>query len=140
MLSACGNDPAPGPEDPAAQAACEALLADAPGLLGGAERRDSGAGPYAGTWGAQPSIVVRCGVPEPPGLEPTSECIDADGVDWFAPEEQAADQSLDATLTTVGREPRVQVVVPAQRRPPNDVLVELAPAVLERTAETTRCR
>jgi hypothetical protein len=138
-LAGCGGTPS-GPEDPADQAACERLLDDAPAELGGQPRRDSGAGPYVLTWGDDDVLVLRCGVAEPTGLTATSDCIAVGGVDWFAPEEQAADQTLDATLTTIGRDPRVQVVVPAALRPPGDVLVELGPVVREHTDETDPCR
>lgn len=141
VLVGCGGEPATsGPSDPADRAACQELLTSLDSL-DGQPRRESDAGEYVATFGSgdQP-LVLRCGVDEPAALTPTSQCIDVNGIDWFVPEDQVADQSLEATLTTVGRAPRVEVVVPAALRPPNDVLVDLGRSVSAATEQTDPCR
>lgn len=133
-LAGCGSYA--GPDDPAQQEACRELVEALPQRLDDLPRTTSE--PYAATWGA--AVELRCGVPEPAGLTAFSRCEVVDGIDWFAPEEEAEDQSVEATLTTVGREPRVEVRVPAELRPPVDVLTDLADAVREHTEEVRPCQ
>lgn len=113
-----------------ASAPCEDLVAALPDRLAGLARQDS---PAAGTarWsdGDGPTITLRCGVPPPEGYDDLATCQDIEGVAWFAPEEQVADQSLDAVLTTVEQAPHVELTVPASLRPPVAALVDVAPAV-----------
>ena len=63
-------------------------------------------------------------MPAPPGLTPTSECLEVNGVGWFR--EQADGGTL---FTTIGRAVAVEVGVPAGYAPEVDVLVDLAAAV-----------
>ncbi|WP_051705998.1 DUF3515 domain-containing protein [Nocardioides aequoreus] len=133
LLAGCGGDA--GPQDPETQAACRDLVAALPDRLEGLPRTTTEE--YAVAWGA--AVELRCGVPEPEELTPVSRCDVVADVDWFAPEEVAEDQSADAVLTTVGRDPRVEVTVPAELRPPVDVLTDLADAVRAETVEVRRC-
>lgn len=60
-------------------------------------------------WG-DPPITARCGVP-PPGPSP-DPCLSVDGVDWLISEASDA-----VVLTTYGREPAIEVSVPAAYGP-----------------------
>lgn len=65
--------------------------------------------PLTAAWG-DPAVIARCGLPAP---EPTTEeCVRVDGVDWVA-------HSLsDGTrLTTYGRDPAIEVLVPKDYGP-----------------------
>ena len=137
VLGGCTSAEQPGPPQPSAApdgdtAACRDLVAALPDRLAGLERTDS---PAAGTalWsGADGAVVtLRCGVPPPEEYDDLATCQDIEGVAWFAPEEQVADQSLDAVLTSVEQEPHVELTVPAALRPPVAALVDVAPAVRE---------
>ena len=55
-----------------------------------------------------------------------SGCDEVNGVGWYVPEDQVTDSSADVTLTTIGFQPRVELRIPSDYRPPNDVLVQLA--------------
>lgn len=110
--------------DPAAAAVCADLVPALPATVAGQPARDV-AGPdgLAAAWGTPP-VTLRCGVPQPAGLEPTSQCFEVEGVGWFA--EQVEGGYL---FTTIGRTAFVEVGVPSRYAPEADVLVELAPAV-----------
>ncbi len=65
--------------------------------------------PAVATWG-EPPIVARCGMPP---LGPTEdECVVVDGIDWVA-------EDLDdgTRLTTFGRDPAIEVIVPQEHDP-----------------------
>ncbi len=82
-------------------------------------------------WG-DPAVVLRCGVPRPPGLTPTSEVIEirtgdaGAGVSWWLRETRTAYH-----FTSVGRRAHVEVTVPATiaREEAAGPLVDLAAAV-----------
>lgn len=80
---------------------------------------------FTSAWG-DPAIIVRCGVPTPAALTPTSQLITIDGVDWLP--EQLERGYL---FTTVGRELNVEVSVPDAYAPEADALVDINPAVAE---------
>ncbi|RCK71555.1 DUF3515 domain-containing protein [Desertihabitans brevis] len=124
--------PSPGPE---AAAVCSALVADLPERVVGQPTRDVAADPGApvAAWGTPP-ITLRCGVPAPAALEPTSQCYEVDGVGWFA--EQGTDGWL---FTTIGRTAFVEVGVPSRYAPEADALVDLAPAVRTHDPLQTPC-
>lgn len=70
-------------------------------------------------WGtATAPVVLRCGV-EPPGPT-TNRCVTVEtpggpSVDWLAvPGEEGADGAADWTFTTYGRDPAIEVTVPAE--------------------------
>ena len=102
------------------------------------ERRKTGGNPLGAAWG-DPPIVLRCGVPRPAGQDRFAACQTVNGLDWFAPESASTDQAADVVLTTIGREPRVEVVVPAEQRPPDATMVDLAHAIEQHTRKVGGC-
>jgi hypothetical protein len=125
LLAACAGpvqvvEPDP---DPADRATCEAVLAALPAQVLESTTRPTQPGALSRAWG-DPAIVLRCGVPAPPGLTATSECVEVNGVGWFR--EQADGGTL---FTTIGRAVFVEVGVPSRYAPEVDVLVDLAAAV-----------
>jgi hypothetical protein len=127
-LSGCSRGVAVPPPDPAPEGAaayaCAELKSRYPALvLGRATTATNPTSSYTAAWG-DPAIVVRCGVPVPAALTPTSQLITVNGVDWLP--EQLERGYL---FTTVGREPAVEVSVPDAYRPESDALVDLGPAV-----------
>ena len=93
-------------------------------------------------WGEQSHpVVLRCGV-EPPGPT-TDQCVTADdgtvAVDWLAVPQDVA-EGTRWTFTTYGREPAVEVVVPAEvaAERSTSFLTELGPAIA-RVAATRHC-
>jgi hypothetical protein len=83
--------------------------------------------------------VLRCGVGKPEHYDPAAGCQTVNGLDWYVPEKGMNDQSVDVVMTTIGREPAVQVTLPAQYRPPATAMVDLAPALKAHTRQTTPC-
>ena len=53
--------------------------------------------------------MLRCGAPAPPTLTNQSECLDINGIGWFA--EEATGGMI---FTTIGRATFVEVSVPTQ--------------------------
>ncbi len=80
---------------------------------------------FVSAWG-DPAIVVRCGVPTPAALGPTSQLVTVDGIDWLP--EQLENGYL---FTTVGRELNIEVSVPDAYSPEADALVDISPAVAD---------
>lgn len=74
-------------------------------------------------WG-NPPVTLRCGVPEPKTLTPTSKLIAVDNVDWL-PEKR----SNGYVFTTIGRVANVEVSVPQDYEPETQALIELSGAV-----------
>jgi hypothetical protein len=109
--------------EPADRATCDAVLASLPDQVLESTTRPTRPGVLSRAWG-DPAIVLRCGVPTPPGLTPTSECVEVNGVGWFR--EEADGGTL---FTTIGRAVPVEVGVPAGYAPEVDVLVDLAAAI-----------
>jgi hypothetical protein len=90
------------------------------------------------TWG-DPPIVLRCGVGRPKHYDPATGCQTADGLDWYVPAKGMNDQSVDVVMTTIGRDPRIEVTLPARYRPPVGAMVDLAPVIKAHTRQTTPC-
>ncbi len=90
-------------------AACQGMT-DLWPALDGLERVETDPDdPTVAAWG-DPAIVARCGVRP---LGPTTEaCITVDGVDWVAGE-----LSDGTRLTTYGRTPAIEVLVPHAHDP-----------------------
>ncbi|MCW2753511.1 MAG: hypothetical protein JWQ32_922 [Marmoricola sp.] len=120
------------------RAACATLIASVPANVGNQRRHTTSGSPYAAAWG-DPAIVLRCGVGTPAEFTRFSACQRVNGVDWFAPDRMFTDQSSDVLLTTIGRSPRVEVLVPARYRPPLATMVDLAPTILAHTREMAPC-
>ena len=109
--------------DASTRAVCARVTAALPQSVAGQDRRaTTPQGPTA-AWG-DPPIVLRCGVPRPAALTPTSQLLTVDGVDWFA--EPLTGGYL---FTTYGREANVEVAVPAAYAPESGPLADLAAAV-----------
>jgi hypothetical protein len=121
-----------------ARTACRALVDHLPQRVADQQRRDTEGSSLGAAWG-DPAIVLRCGVGTPEGYSPAAPCQRVNGVDWFVPEDQIAHQDRDVTLTTLGRTPRVEVFVPAEYRPPDAVLVDLAASIRKGTREVSPC-
>ncbi|MDN5893194.1 MAG: DUF3515 domain-containing protein [Nocardioides sp.] len=60
-------------------------------------------------WG-NPAIVAICGVDMPPDFNKFSSCEEANGVGWYIPDEDLADDQ-PVTMTTIGFDPVVEVPV-----------------------------
>lgn len=139
-LTACGDD---GPKvraydvSEAGRSRCPALIAALPEKVAGKERvaLDD---PYAAAWG-DPAIILRCGVGEPEGFDDFSACQRTEGVDWFVPESVMEDQRADVLMSTVGRSPGIDVLVPARYRPTAGPMVDLAEAIKATTEATDPC-
>jgi hypothetical protein len=116
LLAACGGPVELTPPPATDRAACQALAEQLPGRLADLPPvaftpKDS----YGGAWG-DPPIALTCGVPAPASFGPASSCIVANGVDWFAPDNETNDNNADITLTSVTLKPRVALHVPAKYR------------------------
>ena len=141
---ACGKEPVSIPTLRLAasdQAVCQRLVNALPKELAGQSRRKTQpAAALAGAWG-DPALVAQCGVGTPAGLTRTSHCTVADGVGWFVPPEQVADNSADVVLSTVGYRPVLQLTVPAKYRGGSLAAaeVELAPIVKQYLTLVHRC-
>ena len=141
LLTACGEDAVEVRRTSvtgADRAACEALVEALPDRVADQAPRETSGSPLGAAWG-DPAIVVRCGVGPPEGYTPLSACQTANGVDWFTPDATVEDQGVDAVLTTLGREPAVELVVPSELRPPVAAMVDIAPAIKEHTRVVRRC-
>lgn len=120
-------EPGPHASDPL----CGEVLRATPAELGGQDQRST-TSQSTRAWG-DPPIMLRCGVPV---LGPTTEhCVTVDSqagppVDWVMREPE--DGEVDVlTLTTFGRSPAVEVIVPQEwgGQDHSTILANLAPAV-----------
>lgn len=89
----------------ASDGACTAAGQEWPATVAGVEARETDPADRAvQAWG-DPAVIARCGVP---ALSPTTDrCISVGGVDWVA-----QDLSDGTRLTTFGREPAIELLVP----------------------------
>ena len=62
-------------------------------------------------WG-DPAVVLRCGVADPAGYDPTATCLDVNGVGWYAEPQQRA-----VRFTSRWSTPRIEVTVPSSYAP-----------------------
>jgi Protein of unknown function (DUF3515) len=118
--------------------ACAELVDSLPDHVSDQERRETKGNPLAAAWG-DPPIVLRCGVGRPAGYDKFSACQVVNGLGWFVPEKTIDDQGADVVMTTVGRDPAVEVKVPATYRPPDAVMVDLGTAVKAHTRLVKSC-
>ena len=126
-VSGCDLDavrvPVPSP-DAATARWCGRLHDRLPGRLHAAPRRSTHpASPLVAAWGS-PAIALRCGVPRPRALTPTSELAVVDGLGWL-PEPPGR----PVRFTAVGPPAYVEVSVPPAYAPPGEVLGALGPAI-----------
>jgi hypothetical protein len=126
VLAACGGSVPVVPPDPdtAARSLCADLTEQLPDTVVGEDARATDPdSPLTAAWG-DPAIVLRCGVPDPAALEPTSQLLTVNDVNWF-PEELTAGY----LFTTYGRTVNVEVTVPDDYAPEAGPLTDLADAV-----------
>jgi hypothetical protein len=106
-----------------APARCAEVVAALPAELAGLhERRTTPASADVQAWG-DPPVVVRCGVRQPAGYDPTAGCLQVNRVGWYS--QPASGGSI--FLANWAR-PRVEVSVPS-RYTPADVLVPVSNAI-----------
>ena len=123
----------------AADPVCAEVVLALPDEVAGLERRTTSSQGTA-AWGPTDApLVLRCGVePPPPSQE---QCVEVDdgttSVDWLA---VPASEGAPWTFTTYGRDPAVEVLVPAEVEgaAAGSFLVELGPAVAV-VEQTRRC-
>jgi hypothetical protein len=149
LLAGCGGGPGPvqvsgSSVAGSARAQCTRLVAALPRQVVGNDRRDvAPAGALAGAWG-DPAVVLRCGVPRPAALRPTSYCFEIDHVGWLATQHGKAvsvTSPVQGTLdfTTIGRSVYVEVSVPDAYAPQADALADVAGAVRRTTRLVRPC-
>ncbi|KGM12986.1 DUF3515 domain-containing protein [Cellulomonas bogoriensis] len=120
----------------AAHPLCADVVLALPDDLGDLQRVRTGSQATA-AWGDRGApVVLRCGV-APPGPS-TEHCVSADdgatSVDWIAvPGSEGEGGTTDWTFTTYGREPAVEVQVPAAvtNERSTSFLLDLGPAVAQ---------
>jgi hypothetical protein len=141
LLTACsGSVEIDGHAPPEAdRGPCRALLDALPAEVADLSAREvSPDDAWGAAWG-DPPIVLRCGVGEPEGYDAVATCTTVEGIDWYLPEEPP-EGDADVTMTTVNREPAVEVRLPVEHWPPATAMVDLAPVLEQHTERTGRCR
>ena len=135
LLAGCSRVAVPDPTpDEAGTAICTSLMADLPKTVLDQDRRTVEPGRFSAAWG-KPAIVLRCGAPAPPTLTNQSECLDINGIGWFA--EEATGGMI---FTTIGRATFVEVSVPTQYPLGYGALVDLGATVSAHDPLVTPCR
>lgn len=117
--------PAPAGGGPTAATVCSVLHARLPALLDGARRRRTDpVSQRTAAWG-NPAVVLRCGVPAPPGLlTGPAGPVTVDGVTWLQEVGRHA-----VRWTAIDRPVYLQLTVPTSYPSQGGFLVALAPAV-----------
>lgn len=111
----------PSASGPAARL-CGALHDRLPAKLHGNERRTvTPQSKLTAAWG-DPALALRCGVPRPAALRPTSNLAEINGLSWLPQPE-----GTPTTFTLLGRQAYVEVTVPRTVKLPGEVLSELTP-------------
>lgn len=118
--------------------ACATVTANLPHTLIGKTRREVTNRARGAAWG-DPAIVLTCGVPKPQSQTNYAACQTVNGFDWYVPRDQLGSSPREITMTTIGRTPRIQVVVPAKYWPPAGVMAELAEPLSAHTHLVRRC-
>jgi hypothetical protein len=83
-------------------------------------------------WGSPP-MTLRCGVPQPADLHPTSPLLTVNGVDWFAEQ-----RSAGYVFTTYGRVANAELAVPSAYAPESAALADVAMAISNNNPVTPR--
>lgn len=116
----------PADVDPATVQTCAGLVGALPATVSGQDSQDTDPeSSLSAAWG-EPAIVLRCGVPRPAALEPSSQLATVNGVDWFVEELTGG-----YLFTTYGRQAYVEVSVPNDYAPEIGAVTELSAAVAE---------
>lgn len=133
-LSGCGRQVAvTAPSDP--PTACRELQANLPDTLDGAGRRPTTPdSPATAAWG-EPPLVMRCGVPRPPALEPTSVLLDVDSVGWLPEPLEAGTLFTSVDWPTSEQPVYVEIAIPDAYAAPGSIVADLTAAL---TATTPR--
>jgi hypothetical protein len=137
--AACGGVDVPDTSVSASsREACESVIEALPDKVADQSPRETSGNPLGAAWG-DPAIVLRCGVGTPKDYDKLASCQTVDDLDWFVPEATIEDQDADVVMTTIGRKPAVEVVVPSTYRPPDAVMVDVSRAIKQHTRVTRRC-
>ncbi|MCC2318165.1 DUF3515 domain-containing protein [Cellulomonas chengniuliangii] len=117
LLAGCTSAVSVASAPHAADPACASVVLALPEVLGDLELLDTTSQASA-AWGSpEAAVVLRCGVDAPPPT--TDRCVTVEtpggpSVDWVTVAgEPDADGATDWTFTTYGREPAVELLVPA---------------------------
>jgi Protein of unknown function (DUF3515) len=143
LLAGCSAEPVAvsAPDLTAAEeSACAAFIADLPDQLAGQEQREiEPAEASAAAWG-DPPMIVTCGGEMPPEFTDDSGCEEVADIGWFVPDEQLKDQSVTATITSIGIEPVISVELPVERRGDSArVLTDLAGPIKAHLTANSAC-
>lgn len=142
-VAACSSPVGVGAAPHAADPLCAEVVLALPRELAGMPRLTTSSQATV-AWGDRDApVVLRCGVePPPPSTDP---CVNADdgavSVDWLAVEgTPGPDGAADWAFVTYGRDPAVEVLVPAEVAATRSTsfLVDLGPAVA-RVDQTRSC-
>ena len=116
------------------EAACADVTVRLPGTVAGEQRRWTDA-QATGAWGdgSSSAVLLTCGV-EAPGPS-TLVCQTVSGVDWIIDDSEAPNDRF----TTFGREPAVQVYLDYDKVSGQQVLTDLATAVLQLPTDGATC-
>ncbi|MET1060794.1 MAG: DUF3515 domain-containing protein [Nocardioides sp.] len=125
--------------DAETRSACARFLDVVPEKVSGERQRQTEPNDALGAAWGDPPIVVTCGVDMPEDFDEFSPCEEVDGVGWFIPEEAYTHPDDIVSITTIGWSPAVRIEVPAEYRPPADVLVEIGAAVKKSLTRTRPC-
>lgn len=138
LVGGCGYDPELADLSADEESACEAFVADLPATLAGEQRESEG---DRGAEYGDPAITVTCGVVVPDDFNALSTCQVANDVAWYVPPAQIDDQDADASLSTAGYRPVVEVRMPHEYRPsgPASAIAELADLVAEHLTLVENC-
>ena len=132
LLTACSRGIEATAPPQAGSPACAAAAARWPATVSGRQRVETSADSEAvAAWG-DPAVIARCGVT---ALGPTTdECLEVDGVDWVVRR-----LSDGASFTTFGRDPAIEVLVPARYAPEPLLLPAFGPAARALPANGRTC-
>lgn len=109
VLSGCSSAVEIAPAPQAESEVCREVASAWPDSAGGNARQEVSDASAGAAYG-DPAIIARCGVP---ALAPTTEdCIEVDGMGWVAQK-----LSDGMRLTTFGRDPAIEVLVPSTYAP-----------------------
>lgn len=118
----------PAADSPACTAAAERWPTDVSGLE---PRETTPSSPAIKAWG-DPAVVARCGMPAMPPTE--EQCVVVNGIGWVA-----EDLGDGARLTTFGRDPAIEVIVPGEHGPGPLLLPAFSAAVKELPTNDYTC-
>jgi hypothetical protein len=79
-------------------------------------------------------------VSKPSNFDETLGCQGANGILWFVPTSVIDDPQSDVLMTSIGRSTNVEVLVPAQKRPPADEMVDIGSVLATTTTRVSDCK